>query len=240
VSFIAALLAPGDKNLFLADFSPAVGRRVRFGLINTLAQTLLRLTSPGVPDIYQGSELWQFHLVDPDNRQPVDFALRRRLLAEVQAVQAGPPDTWRKAVAPLATNMADGRIKLYLVWSALQWRRRWREVFRDGDYLPLTVAGACAEHVCAFARRHGERIAITVVPRLLAKLRGDLDETAVTNWADTRIELPAEWLDQTWLNVFTGTTLTSAGTAPTLAVGQLLGDFPVALLVSDGGIELAA
>lgn len=233
LAFIAALLAPGDKNLFLADFAPAVGRLVRYGLVNALAQTLLRLTSPGVPDLYQGSELWQFHLVDPDNRQPVDFALRRRLLAEVQAIQAGRPDTWRKAVAPLVANMADGRIKLYLVWCALQCRRRWREVFRDGDYLPLTVVGARTEHVCAFARRHGERIAITVVPRLLAKLRGDLDEAAATDWQDTRIELPADWGERQWFNVFTGAT-------PTLAIGELLADFPVALLVSDGGIQLPA
>ena len=235
VSFIAALLAPGDKNLFLADFVPTVGRMVRYGLINSLAQTLLRLTSPGVPDLYQGSELWQFQLVDPDNRRPVDFALRQRLLAEVQTVQAGPPDTWRKAVEPLVANMLDGRIKLYLTWSALQWRRRWREVFRDGDYLPLLVVGACAEHACAYARRHGERIVVTVVPRLLAKLRGDMDETAATNWADTRVELPADWGEQTWLNAFTGTTLTSAAVSPALTFDALLSDFPVALLLSDGG-----
>lgn len=133
--------------------------------------------------------------------------------------------------------MADGRIKLYLTWCALQWRRRWREVFRDGDYLPLAIAGRDAEHVCAYARRHGERIAITVVPRLLARHRGDAaaDVSPTGAWADTRIELPAEWGGQPWFNTLTGETLAPAGPPPALAVAALLAHFPVALLVCDHG-----
>lgn len=225
-AFVATLLAPGPKNLFLADFVPAVRRLAGFGLVNSLAQTLLRLTSPGVPDIYQGCELWQFNLVDPDNRRPVDYALRRRLLAEVGAVQAGPPAAWREGARRLAGDLADGRAKLYLIRTALQLRRRWPEVFRDGEYLPLTAAGSAAAHVCAYARRQGGRIAIATVPRLLARLQG---ERAAPDWNGTHLEIPAEWQGLSWFNALTGETLVPAAA---LALADLLADFPVALLIA--------
>lgn len=232
-AFIDALLAPGDKNLFLTDFVQAARRLAPFGLVNALAQTLLRFTCPGVPDIYQGCELWQFHLVDPDNRRPVDYGLRRRLLTEARALRAGPPETWRDALKPLVEHMEDGRIKLYLTWCALDLRRRWPEVFRDGEYLPLDAVGSKADHVCAFARRQGGRIAITVVPRLLVKLQGERAEPGEMGggWEDTAVELPAEWVGLSWSNHLTGETL---GPAARLAVAGLLAHFPVALLVSAG------
>lgn len=239
-AFVAALLAPGETNLFLADFAPATQRLARFGLVNALAQTLLKLTAPGVPDIYQGCELWQFHLVDPDNRRPVDHDLRRRLLAEVRRVQSGPPAAWREALRPLVSTMADGRIKLYLTWCVLQWRRRWREVFRDGAYLPLATTGCHAGHVCAYARQHGERIAISVVPRLLLKLQGEQGTLlpAAIDWGDTRIELPVQWAGNTWFNALSGETLMPAG--PALEIAGLLADFPVALLLGGRSEEIAA
>ena len=133
--FVQALLAPGEKNLFLADFVPLVQSIAHHGLINALAQTLIKLTSPGVPDIYQGCELWQFNLVDPDNRRPVDFTQRRALLAETRALTDAPPEQWPKRLQPLLADMRDGRIKLYTLWQSLALRARWPEVFRDGDYL---------------------------------------------------------------------------------------------------------
>lgn len=142
--FVQALLAPGEKNMFLADFVPLVQIIAHHGLINALAQTLLRVTSPGVPDIYQGCELWQFNLVNPDNRRPIDFTQRRALLAEMRALTDAPPEQWPKRLQPLLTDMRDGRIKLYTLWQSLALRARCPEVFRDGDYHPLTVHGKLA------------------------------------------------------------------------------------------------
>ncbi len=242
-AFVDGLLAPGANNLFLADFGPAARRLAHFGLLNGLAQTLVRLTSPGVPDIYQGDELWQFNLVDPDNRRPVDFAWRERWLAELRELRSARPGApaagWGPALRELAAEMADGRLKLYMIWCTLQWRRRWSEVFRDGDYLPLPAGGRDAAHVCAYARRLGERAVITVVPRLDLKRqggRGTAPEGRAA-WGDTRIELPSPLAGQPWFNVLTGQVWRPAGGAGSgapeaLALDRLLEYFPVALLAS--------
>ncbi|HJV92076.1 MAG TPA: malto-oligosyltrehalose synthase, partial [Azonexus sp.] len=245
-SFVEALLAPGPGNLFLADFAPATRRLAHFGLLNGLAQTLLKLTAPGVPDIYQGCELWQFTLVDPDNRRPVDFTGRQRWLAEVRALTGERPGEpavgWGPALRKLTAEMADGRLKLYLTWCTMQLRRRWPEVFRDGDYLPLPASGRDAAHVCAYARRLGERVAITVVPRLSLKRlggRGTAEERAAT-WADTRIELPPGLAGRAWANVLTGERWSPAasGDGACLALDRLFRYLPVALL-ADGPAALA-
>ena len=198
--FVQGLLAAGEKNLFLADFVPLVQPIIRHGLLNALAQTLVKLASPGVPDIYQGCELWQFNLVDPDNRRPVDFVQRSQALAEVRALADAPPEQWPQRLAPLVENMADGRIKLYTLWQSLRLRGAWPEVFRDGAYLPLTVHGERAAHVCAFARRHGGRAVIAVVPRLPARLLGDRHILPLGHavWGDTVLELPRELEGLAW------------------------------------------
>ncbi|MBU0750610.1 MAG: malto-oligosyltrehalose synthase [Gammaproteobacteria bacterium] len=230
--FVQGLLAPGEKNLFLADFVPVVQPIARHGLLNALSQTLVKLASPGVPDIYQGCELWQFNLVDPDNRQPVDFARRRELLAEVKALAAAPPEQWPQRLQPLLADMGDGRIKLYTHWQILALRARWPEVFRDGDYLPLQLRGELSVHACAFARRHEGRALIVVVPRLPARLLGDRHTLPVgpAVWQDTTLELPAALADFEWRNVLSGE---SHGAAGELMLGQLLGSFPVALLAAE-------
>ena len=230
--FVRALLAPGDKNLFLADFVPLVQTIIHHGLLNALGQALIKLTSPGVPDIYQGCELWQFNLVDPDNRRPVDYAQRSRSLAEVQAMVDAPPEQWTQRLLPLLTGIGDGRIKLYTVWQSLALRARWPEVFEIGDYLPLKVSGAQAAHVCAYARRHGERTVITLVPLLPARLLGDRQVLPLGSevWTDTVLELPDGLLAGRWRNVLSGESHSPAGE---LAVGDLLSAFPVALLASE-------
>ena len=226
--FVEALLTPGESNPFLADLRAVVQHLAGHGLRNALAQTLLKLTVPGVPDLYQGSELWQFHLVDPDNRAPVDYAQRRHLLAEVRALLDGPPDGWAAALAPLAADPADERLKPYLTWRALQLRARRPELFRDGDYQPLGTNGVNAEHLCAFARRLDGQVAITVVPRLLAKL-SDEREGAV-DWADTRVLLPpGDWYD------LLGGRHHRVGDDGVPA-GELLAPLPLALLVDDAGL----
>ncbi|TFH12252.1 MAG: malto-oligosyltrehalose synthase, partial [Nitrosomonadales bacterium] len=156
-AFVQALLTSGENNLFLADFASLVQPIARRGLLNSLAQTLIKLVSPGVPDIYQGCELWQFNLVDPDNRRQVDFFYRRKLLAEVRSLVDAPPGQWLQRLQPLLLDMTDGRIKLYVIWKSLALRARWSEVFLDGNYLPLKVYGDHSVHVCAFSRRCGNR-----------------------------------------------------------------------------------
>ena len=230
--FVQALLAPGAKNLFMSDFLLMVQPIARYGLLNSLAQTLIKLTSPGVPDIYQGCELWQFNLVDPDNRRPVDFPRRRELLAQVKGLVDVPPSQWRQNLQTLVDTMADGRIKLYTHWQTLTLRQRWPEVFRDGEYLPLTVGGQAAAHVCAFVRRTGARALITLVPRLPVRLLGDPNALplGLDVWGDTTLELPPELAALQWTNVLTGESHAPAGQ---LEVGRLLDFFPVALLTAE-------
>jgi len=230
-NFIQALLAPGEKNLFLTDFASVAQRISRFGMFNSLSQTLLKLTAPGVPDIYQGCELWQFNLVDPDNRRPVDYGVRRQILAGLQASFSGAAATWPKRLRPLLDNMEDGRIKLYLSWRALQLRRRWPELFRDGEYLPLNVTGARADHVCAYARRLQDQTVIVVAPRFFARL----SETAIDSdsWQDTCIELETSY-EQEWYDMLSGKRLSVINNkgVSCLPLNRLLSHFPVALLAN--------
>ena len=157
-TFIDRILSPtyrGRVNLFwdsLQKFLPAV---IYFGALNSLSQTLLKLTSPGVPDIYQGQELWDYSLVDPDNRRPVDFAVRQRDLAELLA-RSNSPDSLGLC-SELLQTYRDGRSKLWVTMRALNFRRQHKELFRSGAYIPLEASRGKEEHVVAFARIHGDR-----------------------------------------------------------------------------------
>ncbi len=233
-AFVQALLAPGENNLFLVDFASLVQPIACRGLLNSLAQTLIKLVSPGVPDIYQGCELWQFNLVDPDNRRPIDFVHRRKLLAEVKSlVEDAPKGQWPQRLQPLVVDMADGRVKLYTIWQSLALRARWPEVFRDGDYLPLTVRGERAAHACAFARRCGNRAMIALVPRLPTRLLGDRNilPMGAEVWGDTVLEVPSELAGLEWSNVFTGERYMATNK---FELGQLLAYFPICLLAAEG------
>lgn len=233
--FIEALLTPADSNLFLPELAAAAQRLAGHGLRNSLAQTLIKLTAPGVPDIYQGSELWQFHLVDPDNRRPVDYERRRALLAELQTLPSPAPGGFAERLRPLLDDPTDGRIKLYLTWRTLQLRARAPDVFRDGEYLPLAATGAGAAHVVAYARRLGNRTVVVLVPRLLARMAGGRDEAAsAPDWRDTRVELPPAG-DGGWHDVLTGRALTPDADGA-LGVGKVLSGCAVALLVSEAAL----
>jgi (1->4)-alpha-D-glucan 1-alpha-D-glucosylmutase len=243
VSFTRAILERRGSNRFLGDFSEFQKRIAQVGMFNSLSQCLLKMTLPGVPDLYQGNELWDFSLVDPDNRRPVDYDLRRRLLEEMPSWDGGrcelregeaPDLKLRNYVGDVLANMKDGRIKLYLTQRTLSLRKAEAALFQSGRYIPLNVRGAKANHVCAFARENDGRLAIGAVPRLCATLMGDefnspCDETL---WADTEVELP-ETDASCMHNAFTGECITLRGKAgrQTLRVGRMLRDFPVALLV---------
>ena len=231
-SFIQTLLAPGENNLFLADFISFVQPISRRGLLNSLAQILIKLVAPGVPDIYQGCELWQFNLVDPDNRRQIDFIHRYKLLAEVKSLVDAPPEQWPLRLHPMVSDMKDGRIKLYTLWQSLSLRKLWPEVFKDGEYLPLAVCGKHAANVFAFSRVYGNRFIITLVPRLTTHLleeQGTLP-IGMKVWGDTALKLTGELVDLEWSNVFTGEIYMVRNK---IKLGRLLTHFPICLIVAE-------
>lgn len=218
--FVEAVLAPANGE-FLGDFVELQREVAFFGVFNTLAQTLIKATAPGVPDIYQGSELWDLSLVDPDNRRPVDFDLRRRLLDEIQAGDR----------AHLRADASHGAIKLFLIQRALVFRNQNRPVFDAGSYLPLQMIGAKHEHVCAFARISPEgTVALTVVPRLVRTLMNGTTRMPLGEevWTDTRVLLPTELSSvREWRNVLTDENFAGG---ESLRLSDVLPSFPVALL----------
>jgi (1->4)-alpha-D-glucan 1-alpha-D-glucosylmutase len=171
LGFLEALLDCRRSRPFLDDMAGFVHRIAPYGALNSLCQTTLKLTAPGLPDIYQGTELWDFSLVDPDNRRPVDFPTREQLLHQANAIAALPPEPRLFAWRELAAAWPDGRIKLQVILSLLSLRRTLPELFARGDYRPLSVRGDAADHVFAFRRRLRERCLIAVVGRLFHRLR---------------------------------------------------------------------
>jgi (1->4)-alpha-D-glucan 1-alpha-D-glucosylmutase len=234
LQFVRSALEPRDSNLFLADFLEFQRQAVRFGLLNSLSQTLCKLTAPGVPDVYQGNEIWDFSLVDPDNRRPVDYACRGAMLAQLQHGAAAP------RARELVQTMEDGRCKLLLTWKVLQLRRAHPQLFRDGNYRRLRVRGEHANNICAFARRLGSQSLIVIAPRLYRRLLADRGGLPLGSevWGDTLIELPRE---QRFRGAFRGV-LDGAqiealprGEIAGVSVAQALAEFPVALLAAGCG-----
>jgi (1->4)-alpha-D-glucan 1-alpha-D-glucosylmutase len=222
---------------FLKEFLPFQERVAWFGMFNSLSQTLLKLTVPGVPDIYQGNEVWSFSLVDPDNRSPVDFGRTREILRDLAAFLSVPDEVLAGRVRELMEEMEDGRIKLYLTWRTLSLRWEHPELFQYGTYLPLPANGTKSEHVCAFARRFKDRIAIVAVPRLCVELCGfDLEARPLGSgvWVDTRVDAPSEHVDEkVYRNIFTGECVVPERRNGNLSfpVANLFSNFPVALLI---------
>ena len=229
-AFVRSTLKPKRTNPFLDDFAAFSERVAQVGMVNSLAQQLLKLTSPGVPDLYQGTELWDFSLVDPDNRRPVDYDRRRRLFRDLKRRKPG-----RRLAADLWNRRADGAIKLYLTHHALACRQADRDLFERGDYVPLGTCGRRAEHLCVYARRFEDREVIVAVPRLMATLiKGESSApTGADVWSDTRILLPDVPPGTRYRDLFTNETLTpvaSNGVA-SLPVEVVFATLPVALLV---------
>jgi len=223
--FVRTILDRRRPNPFLAEFEPFQARIAELGIYNSLSQQVIKMTAPGVPDFYQGTELWDLALVDPDNRRPVDYARRRAALAAIADADAGE----------LLQNRTDGRVKLFVVHRALQTRAAMRDVYDRGEYLPLEAAGAHRECLFAFARATADTVAITCVPRLVASLTPAAAAPPLGRsvWADTRIVLPERVAGGTFRNVFTGECHQAgeAGGARTIAAASLFERFPVALLV---------
>ena len=190
IQFVRAILDEAKSRPFLEDFVAFSKWLIPHGLRNSIAQTLLRLATPGVPDTYQGSELWAFSLVDPDNRRPVDYTQRRRLLIDLDPIlkQAGDRTRW---IHNASRQPSDGRLKLYLTSLLLRFRRDHPHLFSQGAYQPLKVCGAKANHVIAFRRSHESESAIVIVPRFGTSWpSGSTPLGFGHNWQDTAIDLP--------------------------------------------------
>jgi (1->4)-alpha-D-glucan 1-alpha-D-glucosylmutase len=212
---------------FRADFEAFAQRVSRHGIHNSLAQLAIKIGAPGVPDFYQGTEIWDFTLVDPDNRRPVDYGHRRALLADLDAALVR--DGTAAVASRLAADPFDDRLKLYATTMMLRLRREEHAIFDEGSYRPLATSGMHGHRVFAFARSLAGRHAVVAVPRLTASFNGD--------WGDTRIELPEA---SAFRELFTGRypTPDSAGPAPpsgdglvtSIRAAELFTQFPIAVL----------
>jgi (1->4)-alpha-D-glucan 1-alpha-D-glucosylmutase len=230
------LTGPGGAK-FLPAFAPFASRIARCGMVNGLSQVALKIGSPGVPDFYQGTELWDLSLVDPDNRRPVDFDRRREWLARVDEISTLATDERVAAVADLTAHWEDGRIKMLVTALGLRLRREWQDVFLRGRYLPLVTAITVSAGVVAFARILDDKVAIVVAPRLVAGLmaeQGNALPLGGDTWKTSRILLPPELHGRTFRHLLTGTELvpTAASGDEWLFAGQVFESVPVAILTS--------
>jgi len=214
--FIARILDPSPRNRFLESFIPLAGEVARMGAINSLSQVLLKLTAPGVPDVYQGNEIWDFSLVDPDNRRPVDYLERKKMLAALKGADPGE----------LLDNWSDGRIKLFLTHRLLTFRRENPELFRDGSYLPLGLTGEFADCCIAFAREWEGKSIVVLAPRLSSRIGfppiGDA-------WRDTVVQLPKGFAMESEL--FTREKIAAAGS---LTLARAFARLPLAVVRNSG------
>jgi len=237
VAFAIALINAPAESAFMTDFRPLQRRIAWLGMFNSLSQTLIKFTVPGVPDIYQGCECWDFSLVDPDNRRPVDFGSRQNLLAALQNLAAQTSRQRSAGVRAMCDTLEDGRAKLWVISSALALRKRWPEVFQRGSYLPLAVRGEQAAHLCAYARIAGGRIVITLAPRFFAQLLGNADRLPLGEkvWGATTVELPFHRPDKQYTCAFTGKVLKPQKQQSRwdMAVAQVLAEFPVGLIIGE-------
>lgn len=233
---VESLLSSDRAPRFLDDLERFVRRIGRAGLVNGLARTVLQLSAPGVPDLYQGDELWNLSLVDPDNRRPVDYERREALLTDLERRFTGSPEERRRLLERLMRDPEDGRMKLHVIRCALGARRRWPGPFASRAYHPLTAQGALAGHVVGFARGEaggGGGALVAVVPRLLPERVGR-EEPSEAAWAGTLLPLPDGW-PRRWTCALSGGRV-EADAAGTLALGRVFRHLPVALLLDIDGL----
>jgi (1->4)-alpha-D-glucan 1-alpha-D-glucosylmutase len=231
VGLVRRMLTSPDNRRLMEDFLPFHGRIAWFGMLNSLTQTLLKLTAPGVPDIYQGCERWNLSLVDPDNRRAVDHAANH---ASLQSMQSAATAGESALIGDLLANMQDGRIKQFVTWRVLAARREHEALFRDGAYVPLATTGTHADHLCAFARLLDGDCAVVVAPRLACTLLGG--ETVLPIgadiWGDTRIVLANLPPQRAWRDAVTGAEIRVGEAGVKVMLGSLAcREFPGALLI---------
>ena len=232
--FVLKLLELRGKNRFLSDLQTFQRRVAYFGQWNALSQVLLKLTCPGVPDFYQGTELWDLSLVDPDNRRLVDYRRRQTFLADLtERVKKGGDDLV-PVVRDLLETAWDGRIKLYLIYRTLNFRRDHPELFLKGGYVPLEGEGEKKNHLFAFLRTWGEEAILVAIPRLVVGLTGGMEEPPLGEkvWKDTGLQFPVEQGVQRYRNLYTGRMISveKRDGRAALPLSQVFADFPLAFL----------
>jgi (1->4)-alpha-D-glucan 1-alpha-D-glucosylmutase len=220
LAFVDTALLSNRSAVFLAAFLPFAGRIAALGAHNSLLQTVIKLTVPGVPDIYQGAELWDLSMVDPDNRRPVDYAQRRRLLDEVDT--ALKLDR-RAAMRGFFTSWQDARFKLAALTTLLQYRRQSAELFAAGNYQNLETQGTQAECVCAFARQHGDQVLLCLTARFPSRLQSRSFD------ADSTIALPENLQGHPWWDLLSGRELSAHDGS--LSAQAVFSDLPAAVLI---------
>ena len=230
-TFIIRVLDVTKANPFLADFQIFHRDIAELGMLNGLAQTVLKLTLPGVPDFYQGCEFWDLNLVDPDNRQPVDFERRTRTLDWLAGSEGIVPEA-----ASLLSHWRDGAVKMFVVWKLLHLRQRHPGLFVGGSYTPLETTGERADHLCCFVRGDQESEMLVAAPRLMAPMIDDSHRLPLAEraWADTHVSLASASETLTWRNVLTNEVI-DAGHDPdgnaTVRAADLFATFPAAVCV---------
>lgn len=234
VAFLRAIMDREKENAFLEDFQLFQKKISHFGIWNSLSQTLLKIASPGVPDFYQGTELWDFSLADPDNRRPVDYTQLREVLRGLRRRISYPRIQKVKIAKELVESREDGRIKMFMIHIALSYRQRHRLLFQDGSYIPLECAGRHNQHVCAFARQKEEKTVVIAVPRLIAGLtRGErIPPLGSEVWGYSQIILPPNLAGGQYQNLFTEELIqtTPMENGQGLALASLFASYPVAFL----------
>ncbi len=226
--FVGNMLEGETSKVFLPAFRPFQERIARVGLVNSLSQTLLKLASPGVPDIYQGSDLWDLRLVDPDNRQPVDYEFRHNLRTRIEDRIASAPSR-EQVVAELRDQPADGGIKLLVIAEMLKHRRENAALYQQDDYLPVEAEGDRAGSVIGFLRRHEARATLTLAARLVAGMMGPDGTISPTGeaWSGTRASLAGELAGRRWTDLLTGRVVTDV-----TDLAEVFRVLPIAHLVS--------
>lgn len=233
--FIQKLLERRSGNPFLNEFLPFQGMVAKYGMFNSLSMAVLKVAAPGVPDCYQGTELWDLMLVDPDNRVPVDYATRESMMAECVRLDRATGDDRLATLRAWCASWEDGRIKMFLLSQALRHRRAQPNLYLFGDYVPLASQGRYHSHLCAFARLYQDQAIVAVAPRFPASREAEQPQGASPDdlWQDTSVTVPSWKPGSVYRHLFTGERFETSGHGPhqVLPVGAVLRHCPVALLI---------
>jgi (1->4)-alpha-D-glucan 1-alpha-D-glucosylmutase len=233
-NFVRRSLTGAEGTRFLRHFLPFQRRVAVAGVVNSLAQLVLKTVSPGVPDFYQGTELWDLNLVDPDNRRPVDYAQRAAFLESIRPLLDGDcaQERWKLLLLDMLEHWPNGQLKLFCAAAALNLRRRFSQLFLYGDYIPFSVQGQRSAQVVALGRQYGRDAVIAIVPRLTAKVTTPLSPLPLGKdcWKDTTVILTGIFQQRRYRNLFTGEGL---NTETNVSLSEEFGLLPVSLLIAE-------
>ena len=231
IGFVDSILDRSERNTFFYDFLEFQEYVAFYGALNSLSQVVLKTTSPGIPDFYQGTELWDFSLVDPDNRRSINYEVRNKNLEQLIAIEEEDSTV---LLNELMTNWKDGRIKLFTTYKMLHFRDRYRDLFQKGIYIPLSTNESDMTTICAFARVQNSLWSLTIAPRFFsAMVDYNCFHLGEKTWGDTNLILP-NGVPLQWKNVFTGEEIELLSNTNHLPLWRIFNTFPIAVLESMG------